>query len=278
MAAATRLGMPSAATVHAPDQTFPVAQVHELPMRKPVVEHPPAPTGAAQPLAIFPSASSLLGSQELLKNVNSGDLSALRTASQKVAEWALRLQRTAGLRRFAIASLGGGLADSSMVSVVVARTVASQGARIVVVDLAPDGSSIETLFGLSPGPGFTDLLAGTTDFTKVIARDPLSNVHLLRFGVERTEATVSLMEQRIDPVLATLGTIYDVVLLHAGEESKKTLALIGKCQAALLLASGLRQNDVPNAARTLRESGLADVQFARLEPLPSDEIRLAATA
>ncbi len=282
MAAANRLGMPDVAAAHSPAESAPraagsVAQVHELPPRRPIVEPPPAPAGVAQPLAVFPSASSLPGNQELLKNANSGDLRGLRVASQKVAEWALRLQRTTGLRRFAIASLGGGFTDSSMVSVVLARAVASHGARVIVVDLAPDGSGVEALFGLSPGPGFTDLLAGTTDFTKVVARDPLSNVHLLRFGVERTEATVSRMEQRIDAVLGTLGSIYDVILLHAGEESKKTPELIGKCQAALLLASGLRQTDVASTAKTLRESGLVDVQFARLEPLPVDELRLAAS-
>ncbi len=283
MVAANRLGMPLAAAAQSPDEPAPrtagsVAQLHELPPPKPVVEHSPVPAGAVQPLAVFPSAFSLPGNQELLKNASSGDVGGLRAASQKVAEWALRLQRTAGLRRFGIASLGGGLADSSMVSVVVARAVASQGGRVVVVDLAPDGSSVETLFGLSPGPGFTDLLAGTTDFTKVVARDPHSNIHLLRFGVERTEATVSLVEQRIDAVLSTLESIYDIVLLHAGEESKKTPTLLSKCQVALLLAPGPRQIDMANTAKSLRESGLVDVQFARLEPLPSAEVRLAASA
>ena len=75
------------------------------------------------------------------------------------------------------------------------------------------------LFGLAAGPGFVDLLAGTTDFTKVIARDPLSNAHLLRFGLERNEEMVSLMDQRTDAVLSALGNIYDIVVIHCGEAS-----------------------------------------------------------
>ena len=191
-------------------------------------------------------------------------------ASRQVADWALKLQRMAALRRLAITSMGGGAADLSMATVAIARAIAAKGARVVVIDLAPDGSSIDTLFGLPSGPGFVDLLAGTTDFTKVIARDPLSNAHLLRFGMERNEATLSLMDQRTEAVLNALGNIYDVVLIHAGEASSRTTMLVVKCQAALLLAPDLRQEDVAKTAKSLLVSGLTDVQFIRLE---SGEIR-----
>ena len=165
-----------------------------------------------------------------------------------------------------------------MATVAIARAIALKGARVVVVDLTPDGSSVDFLFGLAEGPGFVDLLAGTTDFTKVIARDPLSNAHILRFGIERNEAALSLMEQRTDAVLSALGNIYDIVMIHVGEASRRTLMVVAKCQAALILAPELRHRDVANAAKTLLEAGLTDVQFARLEPSMSDEIRLAASA
>jgi Mrp family chromosome partitioning ATPase len=131
---------------------------------------------------------------------------------------------------------------------------------------------------LPPGPGFVDLLAGTTDFTKVIARDPLSNAHLLRFGTERNETTLSLMDQRTEAVLNALGNIYDVVVIHAGEASSRTTMLVVKCQAALLLAPDLRQEDVAKTAKSLLVSGLTDVQFVRLEQAKPGENRLAASA
>jgi MinD-like ATPase involved in chromosome partitioning or flagellar assembly len=165
-----------------------------------------------------------------------------------------------------------------MATVAIARAIASRGARVVVIDLAPVGSSVDVLFGLPAGPGFVDLLAGTTDFTKVIARDPQSSAHLLRFGQERSDATMSLMDQRTDAVLGALGSIYDIVIIHAGEASRRTPVIVAKCQAALLLAPGLRHRDVANAANALLASGLTDVQFARLESAMPDEIRLAASA
>jgi uncharacterized protein involved in exopolysaccharide biosynthesis/Mrp family chromosome partitioning ATPase len=283
MAAASRLSSPVAYIANRPSEPAASAasaalQVQQVLPLKQLVE-PPSPVMDVIPaFATFPSASSPQGNQELLKTANQPDRSGLHAASHQVADWALKLQRMAALRRLAITSMGGGLGDSSMATVAIARAIASKGARIVVVDLTPDGSSVDLLFGLAEGPGFVDLLAGTTDFTKVIARDPLSNAHILRFGTERNESALSLMELRTDAVLSALGNIYDVVMIHVGEATSRTLIVVAKCQGALILAPGLRHRDVASATKTLLESGLTDVQFARLEPSMSDEIRLTASA
>jgi Mrp family chromosome partitioning ATPase len=286
MAAANRLGVP---VVNAAPQrnepngpvalaASPVTPIHETQPPRQFPEQPSLVAEAIPAFATFPSALSFQGNLEFLRDTDRQDRSGLLAASQQVADWALKLQRMAALRRLAITSMGGGAADSSMATVAIARAIAAKGARIVVIDLAPEGSSVDTLFGLASGPGFVDLLAGTTDFTKVIARDPLSNAHLLRFGVERNEATLSLMDQRTDAVLNALGNIYDVVMIHAGEASSRTTMLIVKCQAALLLAPELRQGDVAKTAKSLLVSGLTDVQFIRLESAKSGENRLAASA
>lgn len=279
MAAANRLGMPAVSAAPQPSEPLAPAALAAKPVIPIHEARPPSLVAEAIPaFATFPSALSFQGNLEFLKDTDRQDRSGLLAASQQVADWALKLQRMAALRRLAITSIGGGLADSSMATVAVARAIAAKGARVVVIDLAPDGSSVDTLFGLAAGPGFVDLLAGTTDFTKVIARDPLSNAHLLRFGVERKEATLSLMDQRTEAVLHALVNIYDVVMIHAGEASSRTTMLIVKCQAALLLAPDLRREDVAKTAKSLLVSGLTDVQFIRLEQANSGENRLAASA
>lgn len=275
MAAASRLGAPVVIPTPQPMEPVaftasPVTAIHQV--------QPPPVAEAVLAFATFPSALSFQDNLEFLKDTDRQDHSGLLAASQQVADWALKLQRMAALRRLAITSIGGGAADSSMATVAIARAIAAKGARVVVIDLAPDGSSIDTLFGLTAGPGFVDLLAGTTDFTKVIARDPQSNAHLLRFGLDRNETTLSLMDQRTEAVLNALGNIYDVVMIHAGEASSRTTMLIVKCQAALLLAPDLRHRDVAKTAKSLLVSGLTDVQFIRLEQAKSVENRLAASA
>ncbi len=155
-------------------------------------------------------------------------------------------------------------------------TLASQGTRVVAIDLAAHGSCIGALFGLQNGPGFVDLLAGTTDFTKVIIRDPLSSVHHIRWGQQQN--AVSLLDQRTDAVLAALKNIYDVVIVHAGEASAQTPQLLGKCEAVILLAPARRHLDVSKAVQALLSMGLLAVQYVRLEPWQSTEAKFAVTA
>jgi MinD-like ATPase involved in chromosome partitioning or flagellar assembly len=178
----------------------------------------------------------------------------------------------------AILSLGGGVADSSMAAIVIARSLASKRAKVVIADLAQSGSSIEMLLGMQPGPGFADLLAGTADFTKVIIRDPFSTAHLLRFGFERSNASMALLNQKTDAVLGALGNIYDVVIVHAGETSSRTAALVGKCQGALVLAPATRQKDVAKAMAALSPSGQIAVQFVMLESWSVSAAKISATA
>lgn len=286
MAAANRLGLPAANNAPQPSEpqkpaAFAESSAPQIQEAPPLRHFPEAPSLAAnsiQAFAAFPSATSPEGNLELLRDVDNQDRHGLHAASRQVADWALKLQRMAALRRLAITGMGGGAGDSSMATVAIARAIAAKGARVVVIDLATEGSSIDMLFGLPAGPGFVDLLAGSTDFTKVIARDPLSNAHLLRFGTERNEATLSLMDQRTEAVLNALGNIYDVVIIHAGETSGRTTLLLIKCQAALLLAPRLRQGDVAKTAKSLLVSGLAEVQFVRLEPATTGNDRIAASA
>jgi len=286
MAAANRLGLPAANNAPQPSEpqkpaAFAESSAPQIQEAPPLRHFPEAPSLAAnsiQAFAALPSATSPEGNLELLRDVDNQDRHGLHAASRQVADWALKLQRVAALRRLAITGMGGGAGDSSMATVAIARAIAAKGARVVVIDLATEGSSIDMLFGLPAGPGFVDLLAGSTDFTKVIARDPLSNAHLLRFGTERNEATLSLMDQRTEAVLNALGNIYDVVIIHAGETSSRTTLLLIKCQAALLLAPRLRQGDVAKTAKSLLVSGLAEVQFVRLEPATTGNDRIAASA
>jgi Mrp family chromosome partitioning ATPase len=226
----------------------------------------------------FPSALTQNGSLQLLNQSLANDRYGLISAAGQVADWILDLRETSDLRQFAIMSYFGGPADSSLAAVVTARAVAERNARIVVVDLDANGSCIEQLFGLPNGPGFVDLLAGTADFTKVISRDPLSTAHLLRFGFAKNAVSMSLLSQRMDAVLTALGSIYDMVLVHAGEASLDTPSLITKCQAALILAPSNQQAEASIAAQKLSDIGKLAVQLAVLEPVSIDDMKMAANA
>ena len=148
----------------------------------------------------------------------------------------------------------------------------------MVVDLDSAGSDIDTLFGLPSGPGFSDLLAGTADFTKVIVRDPASSVHLLRFGNMKNNASHALVHDRTDAVLSALGSIYDIVIVHLGEESSSTGGLVEKCQAALVFAPAMNIADATELSASLSDGGKINVQLVGLDHVLVDISQLAVNA
>ena len=243
------------------------------PMAAPSSEPP-----AMVPMATLPVGVSAEANLELITLSASYDNYGLLRAAGQVATWVLEPHGPKPIRQLALVSLGGGASDSSLASVVIARAMAAQKARVVVVDLASSKSSIEKFFGLPPGPGFIDLLAGTADFTKVINRDPSSPVHFLRFGFDRRESSAASLDQKTEAVLGALGKIYDIVLVHTGEASSRTTALLANCGAALILAPGSRQGEVARVAKALSRGGQATVQFVKLDQLNANAIKLAASA
>jgi uncharacterized protein involved in exopolysaccharide biosynthesis/Mrp family chromosome partitioning ATPase len=255
---------------------------------KPIVQVPevqpePAILPVAKPvswpvLGVMPAGTTDLVNQELMRVSAQQDYFGLMSTASNAANWALELRTSSAMHHMAILSIGGGVSDSSMAAVVIARSFAAKKARVVVVDLAASGSSIEMLFGLPVGPGFVDLLTGSADFTKVIVRDPSSTAHLLRFGFERNKISLELLNQKTDAVLAALGNIYDVVIVHAGGTSSQATALVAKCQAALLLAPAHRMAEASNAARGLSNNGRIKIQLVRLEPWQQNAPQYAATA
>jgi Mrp family chromosome partitioning ATPase len=208
------------------------------PITEPAIPAPPIP----EPLAILPGAASM-------------ESAALGRAAGKLADWTMAVQRVAGVNRLAVTSLGGGPGDSSIAVVALARALERSG-RVIVADLAPGGSWLERLTGLPPGPGIADLVTGRATFTKVIGRDSASAVHLLRFGIDRSAATLALLDERIEAVLGALAQSYELVIVHAGEATPETPALVHKCQAALLLAPAARAAEAAAAVDALLGAGL----------------------
>jgi Mrp family chromosome partitioning ATPase len=177
----------------------------------------------------------------------------------------MSLPLPAKARRFIVTSLGGGT-EPAVLAASLARALAKAGRRTVIVDLARAGSWLERLCSVIPGAGISELVTGHTDFTKVIGRDSLSTVHLLRYGIDRSPASFAAIEARIDPLLAALASSYDTVIVHVGEATLETANLMSRCEAAILLAPSERSTDAAAAAHSLQAAGLAAVQTILVEP------------
>ena len=158
--------------------------------------------------------------------------------------------------RVAVTSIGGAAGDSSLASLGLARALDQTGRRVIVADLARNGSSLERLCSIMPGPGISELVSGNADFTKVIGRDSQSSVHLLRFGLDRSPAAFAAVDSRVEPMFLSLAGSYDTIVVNAGEAQSDMAGLMQKCEAAVILAAPTRSGDAAAAAQSLRQMGV----------------------
>jgi Mrp family chromosome partitioning ATPase len=233
----------------------------------PMAEPPQMPVTAAKsqaPLAIFPLASSVPANLEILASAYRNRDNTMHGATKVAADWVARSAAGLNVRRFAIVAVGAGSLASSASTVALARAIAQAGKRVVMLDLVPVEAGVNILAGLPAGAGLVELLAGKTDFTNVVSRDPMSLAHVMRYGMDHSEASAQALHAKIDQVLTTLDNIYDIILINAGELSSTAQTLAGKVQAALLLAPPSRQREVATAVEVLKSSGLEAVEFIGL--------------
>ncbi len=224
---------------------------------------PPPPPPAWEPPPMSPVLQHLA---EWPRITPQGDASGMTdhpqvsAAARSIARWVQEVRRDLDVRRIGITSLSGGTADSAVAATALARTISLTGKRVVLVDLARTGSFIGGLCGAPMGPGVSDLVSGSADFTKVICRDSRSPVHVMRFGLDHSPRAAALLFERIESVLAALSQTYEFAIVNLGEATDDTPIFLHKCQAALLLAPSSRTEEATAAVQTLVDTGLAAAQ------------------
>ncbi len=243
-----------------PQPAFPPAPHVHAPAPQPQEAYAPAqPSASWVPPSVFASMQHLT---EWPRIIPDGDMSLVTdtpevsAAALSMARWVLDIRRDLDVKRIGLTSLGGSAADSCVAALALARNVSMTGKRVVLVDLARVGSFVGGLCGTPNGPGIADLVSGTVDFTKVIARDTRSPIHVLRYGLDHSPRAAALLLERLESVLQALAQAYDFVVINLGEAADDTPIYLHKCQAALLLAPAARVSEVTAAVQTLLDTGL----------------------
>jgi polysaccharide biosynthesis transport protein len=211
------------------------------------------------PVAVLPTVSSAPGANAAISS------SEIAAAAGRLSQWCEGVAANLGAKVVGIASLGGSSIDAGIASVALARQLASRNRRSAVLDLGREPGQLEVLFGVPSGPGLTDLVNGSADFTKVLVRDSVSNVHLLRAGLDKNVSVTRLVEQNLPQLLAAMSNIYDFVVVHCGEAAVLTPEVLKKCGAALILSPSHRKRDAAVAVQVLMSAGVRSVQVVRLD-------------
>ncbi len=229
------------------------------------------------PMIAMPISTSLAAALSLAESTYGGQPSVLNEAANQIAASCLELREKKGIKTFSFTSIGSRGNDSSLAAIATARAIAAVKLKVVVLDVTA-GSTFDSLFGLPIGPGLSDLVLGEADFTKVICRDPHSSTHVIRYGLKSSEQSQLAILEKMSSIIGALASIYDIILVHSGEASPTTPALLKDCKTAILLAPAVRQKDVAAAARVLETKGIHSSLYVRLDPAIDNSGRHAAFA
>ncbi|MBO9193788.1 exopolysaccharide transport family protein [Rhizobium sp. 16-449-1b] len=105
--------------------------------------------------------------------------------------------------------------NGSAATVALARTLASAGSRVVLVDMTGSGHPTELMAQGRSLPGVTDLLCGEAAFGDTIHGDHLSDAHFIPQGTSDMRRAMRGAD-RLSLLLDALSSAYDLVLVESG--------------------------------------------------------------
>ncbi len=105
--------------------------------------------------------------------------------------------------------------EGSAASVILARLLAEEGMRVVLVDMTPTGGPTLLMSKHDGQPGMTDLLTRKVGFSEAIHGDRISPAHFMPRGTSDPQQAMRAGE-RLPMVLDGLRDAYQVVLVECG--------------------------------------------------------------
>ncbi|MBB6483377.1 GumC family protein [Rhizobium lusitanum] len=126
--------------------------------------------------------------------------------------------------------------DGSTASVMLARTVADAGHRIVLVDMTGTGCPSKLMAEHGELPGVTDLLCGEAAFADTIHPDRLSDAHLVPQGMSDLGRAMRGAD-RLSLILDALGSAYDIVLVECGAAEVSGVARLTRSKDTEIILS-----------------------------------------
>jgi uncharacterized protein involved in exopolysaccharide biosynthesis/Mrp family chromosome partitioning ATPase len=244
----------------------------------PIASPPPVRERAAGIIGAMPAALTPNAAFGLLEDMRAPGDSKFAEATQRLADNLVSMKKARSIFSFALTSLGAAVPNSAMVSIALARALANRGEKVVALDVARPGSGFDALLGLPTGPGLLDLIAGQADFTKIVARDSVSPLHVVRLGQFPDANAQTNLAPKFEAIIKALKTIYAYVLIHAGEAGAAVVPLLQLSDVTIIMASASRLKDADAAANALDESGANKAMILKLEADVAAKPSSAATA
>ncbi|MEZ2220951.1 GumC family protein [Rhizobium sp. RCC_161_2] len=126
--------------------------------------------------------------------------------------------------------------NGSTATVMLARTIADAGCRIVLVDMTGTGCPSQLMAESDDLSGVTDLLCGEAAFADTIHPDRLSDAHLVPQGTSDVGRAMRGAD-RLSLILDALGSAYDIVLVECGAADVSGVARLTRSKDTEILLS-----------------------------------------
>ena len=231
---------------------------------------PVSPVPVTTPsLSQLPASTSLEAAKANALAVVQKNGSPFAAGIVPVTSWANSARQTLGVKRLAVVGTPGADLDTAATCLALARSLAAQNIRTIIVDAAMQGSQFAAMTGTANLPGLADLLTGYASFLDVIIKDDYSNARIMRVGQPLAAAWPLLGSDRMATVLAALDSDenHDVVIIHGGILSANTgieNGAVAKCQSSLLLVSPDQVAMTGNVMQNLAAAGMRSSQYIRI--------------
>ncbi|WP_438749156.1 GumC family protein [Pararhizobium sp. O133] len=148
----------------------------------------------------------------------------------------------------------------SMHTVMLARLVAEEGRKIVLIDLT--GSAYPTrLMAQAPGlAGITNLLVGEVPFTETIHADRLSDAHVIPQG-DADPALAMRGIERLQMIIDALTNAYDTVLIECGPADIDAVRRVNRTKDAeiIISAPSVTNEEIVELITGFGEAGFGDI-------------------
>ena len=271
----TQAAAPAPIAAEVPPVAIPSVAIPPVAFQNPLSPQPVNPISApvvitAPSLSQLPSSASLQMAQANALSVLHNNGSAFSQGLAPVASWVNSTRQTLGLKRLGVVGLPGAELDTAVMCLGLARSLAAQNMRTIIVDAALQGSPLAMMTGTANLPGVADLLTGYASFLDVIIKDDYTSTRIMRVGKPLEAAWPLLAGDRMETVLSALDNKdnHDIVIVHGGvlaaDGSVKNGA-VTRCQSSLLVVSADQAGMVGNAMQQLASFGLHSSQYVRME-------------
>jgi polysaccharide biosynthesis transport protein len=154
--------------------------------------------------------------------------------------------------------------DVALFVVATARAIADQKKKVLVIDADASSHALEPLFDLEQGAGLSDLVEGKTDFTKIIRRDQQSTAHVISYGMSQAPETASALNARMPSIINNLEDVYDIVLVHAGDNTPSTPEMLLGCKSVIMIVPQNGKRDLAPEEQALHDLGAESVMHVTL--------------